>query len=75
MNLIEDHPMLGTTVDYERNGITITGVVTGVRVGTPLLNIRTGVRTSDTVRLRIKPDDGSKAIWTDSVKEVGEVTA
>jgi len=75
MNLIENHPMLGVTVDYEHDGSTITGVVTGVRKGNPILNVRTGSENSDAYRLRIKPDDGSRAIWTESLAAGGDITA
>lgn len=73
MKLIDNHPMLGKEVVYETEvgsgKRVVKGIVTGVRRGTPLLNMKTGVINSNTFRLRIKPNDGSRAIWTDSVKE------
>lgn len=73
MKLIEDHLMLGVAVEYsmEKNGVTkiVKGKVTGVRRGQPMLDMDTRVINSKTVQLRIKPDDGTRAIWTTSMKE------
>ena len=68
--------MLGTEVEYETvvkaKHRRIVGKVTGVLRGRPLTNIHTREVNSDTYQLRIKPNDGSRAIWTDSLSETAK---
>lgn len=75
--LIEGHKMLGREVEYnlrDRTGRTkkfVVGIVTGVKRGGPLTNIKTG-EVSQSEMMRIKPNDGSRAIWTKPMSPCGK---
>ena len=68
MKLIDNHPMLGEKVSWVKAGSTkVEGKVTGVRLGQHITDIRKCEIVGRGIRFRIKPDDGSRAVWTDSV--------
>lgn len=74
MRLVENHSMLGEDVIYtwtNRQGIEreVRGKVTGVEDGYVIRNIKTGKRYP-AIRMRIKPNDGSRAIWSGTVREI-----
>lgn len=72
--ITKNHPQIGRHVEYtatSRDGKTVnsvTGVVTALQGGHVLRDINTGERFNG-YKLRIKPDDGSRAIWTTAMKE------
>lgn len=70
MKLIEDHPALGKKLQYEDGKRKTIGVVTGVRKGGIITNRKTGRINKDTIQLRIKPEDGSRAFWTATMVNV-----
>lgn len=48
---------------------SVKGKITAIEDGHVIRDIRTGERF-DAFRLRIKPNDGSRAIWTTPMKQV-----
>ena len=72
MELIKNHRVLGDKVKYEdsKTGRNIIGIVTGVRHGNPIMNMKTKLITKKTYQLRIKPADGSRAFWTTSMLKI-----
>ena len=47
---------------------TVVGVLVDKKRGGLLLNLKTGEVDKDTWKLKIKPDNGSRAFWTPSMK-------
>lgn len=66
--MIDNHPMLNETVQYDVDDKHLHGTVTGVRRGSPRTNRKTWAITH-TIELRIKPDDGSRAFWTPPMED------
>ena len=64
---------VGTPVLFKtsRNGelLDINGIVVDIKPGGLLMNRKTGAVTKDTFKLKIKPIDGSRAFWTDSLRK------
>jgi len=48
---------------------SVIGKITAIEGGHVIRDIRTGERF-DAFRLRIKPNDGSRAIWTQAMKQI-----
>lgn len=73
--MIDNHPMLGKEVEFntethDGEKRTVVGVVTGARRGMPITNIETLEITGKTMQLRIKPNDGSRAFWTPTMRDL-----
>ncbi len=64
---------IGTKIHYERTGKgkdrDVTGTIVDKKKGNTLRNVKTGEVCEDTFNLKIKPDDGSRAFWTGSMRK------
>jgi len=62
---------IGTEIRYtDGKGKDVKGKLVDKRKGNPLTNIKTNETDNDTVQLKIKPNDGSRAFWTRSMSKV-----
>ena len=62
---------IGEEINYkDSRGKDVDGTITEMKKGDTLTNIKTGDTDTDTVRLKIKPNDGSKSFWTSSMHKV-----
>lgn len=70
--MIEDHPYLDKEVDYDDGKRKCTGIVTGVKYAGLLTS---GTTKKDlkiegkSIKIRIKPNDGSRAFWSAAMKD------
>ena len=61
-----DHPMIGKSVTYEKDGREASGTVTESRAGPMFVDGSAKVRAAKvhaSIELRIVPDDGSDPFW------------
>ncbi len=64
---------IGDEIQYTNNkGVDIVGEIVEIKKGNQLTNIKTGESDSNTVKLKIKPNDGGRCFWTTSMHKVGK---
>jgi len=61
---------IGNAISYDNGTSVIEGELVDKKIGNSLTNIKTGKTNRNTVMLKIKPKDGSRAFWTKSMSIV-----
>jgi len=65
---------IGNHIEYSTNRKgkekKISGIIVDIKKSNPLINVNTGKKKTNTVKLKIKPDDGSRVFWTDTMERM-----
>jgi len=67
--MLKDHKLIGESVDYDDGKRKCSGKITGVKYAGIMTERKTLNITGRAIRVRIKPDDGSRAFWSACMKE------